>query len=74
MPIGGATGYSSRKREGLKATNMHGRNGVVEMHAVQLAYPCAQHIARVTDGDGPAEDYRCACELAQMVGIDLEDG
>jgi len=56
------------------AVSVHRVNGVVEMHAVQLAYPCAQHIARVIDGDGEAESYRCACELAQMVGVDLEDG
>ncbi len=31
------------------------------------------HIARV-DGDSPEDEYRCACELARMVGIDLEDG
>ena len=56
------------------AVSVHRINGMVEMHAVQLVYPCAQHVARVNDGDGPAESYRCACELAQMVGIDLEDG
>jgi hypothetical protein len=49
-------------------------NGVVEMHAVKLADPDEQHIARVIGGDGEPECYRCACELAQMVGIDLEDG
>ncbi|HEV2296113.1 MAG TPA: hypothetical protein VGR35_19870 [Tepidisphaeraceae bacterium] len=48
-------------------------NGGVEMHAVNTADPSEQHIARVINGDGPEEDYRCACELAQMVGIDLED-
>ena len=56
------------------AVSIHRVNGVVEMHAVKLADPSVQHISRVIDGDGPEEDYRCACELAQMVGIDLEDG
>ncbi len=56
------------------AVSVHRVNGVVEMPAVKLADPSEQHIARVNDGDGPAEDCRCACELAQMVGIDLEDG
>ena len=44
------------------------------MHAVKLDGTEVPHIARVIDGDGEAETYRCACELAQMVGIDLEDG
>jgi hypothetical protein len=48
-------------------------NGVVEMHAVKLIDPAELHIPRVIHGDGPEEE-RCACELAQMVGIDLEDG
>jgi hypothetical protein len=56
------------------AVSVHRVNGVVEMHAVKLADPSEQHISRVIDGDGTEEDYRCACELAQMVGIDLEDG
>ncbi len=56
------------------AVSVHHVNGVVEMHAVRLADRAEQHIARVIDGDGPEEDYRCACELAQMVGIDLDDG
>ena len=53
------------------ATSVHRVNGVVEMHAVRLTDPSEQHISRVIDGDGPEEDHR---ELAQMVGIDLEDG
>jgi hypothetical protein len=56
------------------AVSIHHVNGVVEMHAVKLADPDEQHIARVIDGNGEPECYRCACELAQMVGIDLEDG
>jgi hypothetical protein len=56
------------------AVSVHRVNGVVEMHAVKGADPSEQHVARVIDGDGSKERYLCACELAQMVGIDLEDG
>jgi hypothetical protein len=44
-----------------------------EMHAVQLAEPNNQHIAKV-DGHGEESDYRAACMLAESVGIELEDG
>lgn len=56
------------------AVSVHRVNGVIEMHAVKLANPDEQHISRVIDGDGPDESYRCACELAQMVGVRLQDG
>jgi hypothetical protein len=56
------------------AVSVHRVNGVIEMHAVNLSNPDEQHISRVIDGDGPDESYRCACELAQMVGIELDDG
>ncbi len=42
------------------AVSVHRVNGVVVMHAVKLADPFEQHIARVIDGDGREEDYRCA--------------
>ena len=42
-----------------------------EMRAVLLAEPSEQHIARV-DSQGDEADYRCTCEMAQMVGVDLE--
>jgi hypothetical protein len=45
----------------------------VEMHAVKLADPEQQHIARV-EGDNDEDVYRAACLLAQMVEIELEDG
>ncbi len=45
----------------------------VEMHAINNADPPEIHIGRVDD-DGPDAEYRCACELAKLVGIDLEDG
>ena len=56
------------------AVSVHRVNGVVEMHAVKLADPSEQQIARVIDGDGAQESYRYACELAEMVSIDLEAG
>jgi hypothetical protein len=36
------------------AVSVHRVNGVVEMHAAQLFYR-AQHVARVSDGDGDEE-------------------
>ena len=33
-----------------------------------------KHVARVVEGEADDLDYRCACLLAEMVGIDLEDG
>jgi hypothetical protein len=44
-------------------------NGTVEMHAVDLSCECEPQIARCNDGDGPDEEYRCACLLAEAVGI-----
>jgi hypothetical protein len=57
---------------GYKVSEHH-VNGVVEMHAMLLSDPDQQHIARVDD-DGPDATYQCACLLAGMVGIRLEDG
>jgi len=39
-------------------------NGPVEMHAVDLSSRHEPQIARCGDGDGPDEEYRCACLLA----------
>ena len=44
--------------------------GCVEMHAVDVKTG-EQFIAKVIDGEGE-EELKCACELAAMVGIDLE--
>ncbi|HEV2293104.1 MAG TPA: hypothetical protein VGR35_04560 [Tepidisphaeraceae bacterium] len=41
--------------------------GMVKMRAVSTADPSEQHIPHVIDGDGPEEDYHCACELALIV-------
>jgi len=49
-------------------------NGTVEMHAVHLACERDPQIARCNDGDGPDEEYRCACLLAEAAGIRLWDG
>ena len=49
-------------------------NDTVEMHAVPLRGDALPQVARCNDGDGPDEEYRAACLLAQAVGIDLEDG
>jgi hypothetical protein len=46
----------------------------IEMHAVRLTNPDEQHIARNADGVGENEMYLTACVLAEMVGIELEDG
>ena len=56
------------------ATSVHHVNGVVEMHAVKLPDGDPVHIARVIDGDGEAETYRCACLLAEAVGVEPEGG
>ena len=45
----------------------------IEMHAVGREDPPVIHIARVDD-HGPDAEYRCACELALLVGIGLKDG
>ena len=49
-------------------------NGTVEMRAVHLTGENEPQIARCKDGDGPDEEYRCACLLALAVGTDLLDG
>jgi len=46
----------------------------VEMHAVDQSGKLPPQIARCNDGDGEDEAYRCACPLAQSVGINVEDG
>ena len=49
-------------------------NGTVEMHAVHLACEREPQIARCNDGDGPDEEYRAVCLLAEACGVELEDG
>jgi len=46
----------------------------VEMHAVKLSNHDDQHLARSADGDSDDDAYRTAWILAEMVGIELEDG
>jgi hypothetical protein len=43
----------------------------VEMHAV-MGDPPDVHVARV-EGEGVEAEYRCAVELAQLVGIEWDD-
>jgi hypothetical protein len=46
----------------------------IETHAVDIRIdPPTQHIARIAAHERKA-DYLCACALAEMVGIDLDDG
>jgi hypothetical protein len=50
------------------------RRGSVEMHALDLSVdPPVKHVARVVEGAGGDLDYRCACLLAQVIGIQLQD-
>jgi hypothetical protein len=45
------------------------------MHAIDLRTdPPGQHIVSVGNDQGRDVEYRCACVLAGLVGIDLEDG
>ena len=52
----------------------HRVNGTIELHAIKLDCSEEPQIARCNDGDGPNEEYRAACLLAEGCGIDLEDG
>jgi hypothetical protein len=58
-----------RVERGGYAVSVFPMGDYVEIHAVQLRLPCAQHIARVADGGGEDHLHRCARELARMVGI-----
>lgn len=52
-----------------------GAPGFVEMTAVDpAADPPARHTAKVLETEAGDRDYRCACLLAQSVGVVLEDG
>ena len=49
--------------------------GCVEMHALDLPHePPTKHVARVVEGERGDLDYRCACLLGELVGMDLRDG
>jgi len=47
-------------------------NGTVKMQAVSLRGETEPQIARCNGRDGPDDEYRAACLLADAVGIDLE--
>ena len=45
------------------------------MHALDPSVdPPTKHVARMAEGEAGDLDYRCACLLAQMIGIQLGDG
>jgi len=49
-----------------------GTSAFVEMHAIDLrSDPPGQYIVRIDAGEKGEIDYRCACELAMVAGIDL---
>jgi hypothetical protein len=49
--------------------------GCVEMHALDLSKdPPTTHVARVVEGEAGDLDYRCACLVAELVGVKLNDG
>jgi hypothetical protein len=51
------------------------RPGCVEIHALDLSHALpTKHVARVVEGEAADLDYRCACLLAELVGVDVEDG
>jgi hypothetical protein len=52
----------------------HRVNGTIEYHAILARDPDEYQIARCNDGDGPNEEYRAACLLAEACGVDLDDG
>jgi hypothetical protein len=46
------------------------RPGPVETHALDLSVePPTKHVARVVEGEGGDLDYRCACLLAELIGV-----
>jgi hypothetical protein len=54
--------------------SLHGSSGAyVEMHAIdERTDPIVQCMARVGIAEGGDTDYRCACLLAEAVGINLK--
>jgi hypothetical protein len=45
------------------------------MQALDLSLdPPTKHVARVVEGEAGDLDYRCACLLAELVGLNLDDG
>jgi hypothetical protein len=54
------------------AVSTHRMPGYVEMHAVPMSGEGELKLARCGDGDDDDSCYRCAVELARMVGIGLE--
>jgi hypothetical protein len=53
------------------ATSVHRMGQRCELHAVRKRDVGEVHIARA-EGDGDEQVYLAACELARMVGVDME--
>jgi hypothetical protein len=54
---------------------LFGSPGHIEMTAVDLSTdPPTRHTAKVLETEPGDLDYRCACMLAESVGVTLEDG
>ena len=58
----------------IVSISTHRVNGTIEYHAILARDPDQYQIVRCNDGDGPNEEYRAACLLADACGVDLEDG
>jgi hypothetical protein len=56
------------------AVSTHDLRDYVEMHAVKLPAGEPPHLVARVDDVGPEAEERCACELARMCGVQLEDG
>lgn len=55
-------------------SSLLGSPGFVEMHAIEPSKdPPTQLIARVLHGEADDIDYCCACLLAELAGVELED-
>ena len=54
-------------------TSVHRMRDYVEMHALRPSNTDELYLARDGDGDDEVACYRCACALAEAVGLDLGD-
>jgi hypothetical protein len=56
------------------ASLLGSRPASVEMHAIDPSDdPPTKHVARVVEGEAGDLDYRCACLLAELVGMQLDE-
>jgi hypothetical protein len=57
------------------ADSLLGRPGSIEMRATDTrTEPPQVHVASAASDESGDVEHRCACELAAMVGMELEDG